>query len=167
MARNPGRTALYRLFDRSGRLLYIGVTHDPEARWVQHSSKKEWWALVAERAVVWHDSRREAERAELAAIAAEQPAYNVVGTTAVKVTAVIGKAPTRPIRVDLTDWGVFGEATNAMDTDRSAAFRAFMEWYLHKPGSKAPVRPNKAVVEAARETYLKKEAAKETEEGQA
>lgn len=77
------------------------------------------------------------------------------------------KTPTRPIRVDLTDWGVFGEATNAMDTDRSAAFRAFMDWYLHKPGSKTPTRPNKAVVEAAREAYLKKEAAKQAEEGQA
>ncbi len=76
------------------------------------------------------------------------------------------KTPTRPIRVDLTDWGIFGEATNAMGTDRSAAFRAFMDWYLYKPGSKAPVRPNKAAVEAAREAFLKKEAAKKTE-GQA
>ncbi|MBL3664507.1 hypothetical protein JL475_00405 [Streptomyces sp. M2CJ-2] len=80
------------------------------------------------------------------------------------------KTPTRPIRVDLTDWGVFGEATNAMGTDRSAAFRAFMEWYLHKPGTKAPTRPNKAAVEAAREAHLKKEAekaaqAKEAQDG--
>jgi hypothetical protein len=70
------------------------------------------------------------------------------------------KNPTRPIRVDLTDWGVFGEATNAMGTDRSAAFRAFMDWYLHKPGTKAPIRPSKAVVEAARVAHLKKEAEK-------
>ncbi|WP_432130610.1 hypothetical protein [Streptomyces tendae] len=74
------------------------------------------------------------------------------------------KTPTRPIRVDLTDWGVFGEATNAMDTDRSAAFRAFMEWYLHKPGSKAPTRPSKAVAEAAREAFLRKQAEKVAQE---
>ncbi len=77
------------------------------------------------------------------------------------------KTPTRPIRVDLTDWGVFGEATNAMDTDRSATFRAFMDWYLHKPGSRAPARPSKTVVEAAREAFHEKEAAKKAEEGQA
>ncbi|MEV4784021.1 hypothetical protein AB0K53_00955 [Streptomyces tuirus] len=73
------------------------------------------------------------------------------------------KTPTRPIRVDLTDWGVFGEATNAMDTDRSAALRAFMDWYLHKPGSKAPTRPSKAVVEAARAAHREKTAAKEAD----
>ena len=75
------------------------------------------------------------------------------------------KNPTRPIRVDLTEWGVFGEAANAMDSDRSAALRAFMDWYLHKPGSKAPTRPSKAVIEAARAEYLKKQATKEEQDG--
>jgi hypothetical protein len=70
------------------------------------------------------------------------------------------KTPTRPIRVDLTEWGVFGEATNAMGSDRSAEFRAFMDWYLHKPGSKTPTRPSKAAVEAARAEYERKEAEK-------
>lgn len=74
------------------------------------------------------------------------------------------KNPTRPIRVDLTEWGVFGEATNAMDSDRSASLRAFMDWYLHKPGSKAPTRPSRAVVDTAREAYLKKEAEKAARE---
>jgi len=74
------------------------------------------------------------------------------------------KNPTRPIRVDLTDWGVFGEAANAMDSDRSAALRAFMDWYLHKPGAKAPNRPSKAVVEAARAEYLRKQAEKEAQD---
>lgn len=75
------------------------------------------------------------------------------------------KTPTRPIRVDLADWGVFGEAANGMDTDRSAALRAFMDWYLHKPGSKAPARPSKADVEEARAAYLKKESEKAAHEG--
>ncbi|MGW2861932.1 hypothetical protein [Streptomyces sp. NPDC001205] len=74
------------------------------------------------------------------------------------------KTPTRPIRVDLTDWGVFGEAANAEGTDRSAALRAFMDWYLHKPGSKTPTRPTKAAVEEARAAYLKKEAEKAARE---
>ena len=75
------------------------------------------------------------------------------------------KTPTRPIRVDLAEWGVFGEATNAMDSDRSAALRAFMDWYLHKPGSRAPTRPSKAAVEAAHAEYLRKQAEKEQQDG--
>ena len=55
------------------------------------------------------------------------------------------KTPTRPIRVDLDEWADFGKATAAMGTDRSAAFRAFMAWYLHKPGAKLPKRPDRDV----------------------
>lgn len=54
------------------------------------------------------------------------------------------KTPTRPIRVDLDEWADFGRATAAMDTDRSAAFRAFMAWYLHKPGAVMPKRPERS-----------------------
>lgn len=75
------------------------------------------------------------------------------------------KNPTRPIRVDLDEWGVFGEAANAMDSDRSASLRAFMDWYLHKPGSKAPTRPSRAAVDAARAEYLRKQAEKEAHNG--
>ncbi|MFE3577864.1 hypothetical protein [Streptomyces vinaceus] len=56
------------------------------------------------------------------------------------------KTPTRPIRVDLEDWADFGEAATAMGTDRSAAFRAFMHWYLHRPGAKLPPRPTSSVI---------------------
>lgn len=76
------------------------------------------------------------------------------------------KTPTRPIRVDLTEWGIFGEAANAQDSDRSAMLRAFMDWYLHKPGSKTPTRPTKAAVEAARAEFQRKEAEKAAKEGQ-
>jgi predicted GIY-YIG superfamily endonuclease len=31
------RTALYRLRDADGRLLYIGIAKDPERRWKHHS----------------------------------------------------------------------------------------------------------------------------------
>ncbi|MER6778476.1 MULTISPECIES: hypothetical protein [unclassified Streptomyces] len=54
------------------------------------------------------------------------------------------KNPTRPIRVDLGDWADFGEAAKSMGTDRSAALRAFMHWYLRKPGAKLPTRPQVA-----------------------
>lgn len=53
------------------------------------------------------------------------------------------KTPTRPVRVDLDEWAEFGKAAAAMGTDRSAAIRAFMAWYIHKPGAKPVKRPDR------------------------
>jgi hypothetical protein len=141
MARHQGRTALYRLYDAAGRLLYVGVSHKPDVRWGQHSEEKEWWPQVDRRAIEWHDSRGSAERAELLAIADERPAYNVVGTPLVTVSSTHGRTPVRPIRVDAELWDDFGKAATASDTDRSAALRAFMAWYARRPGAKLPARP--------------------------
>lgn len=141
MAKHPGRTALYRLLDKDGRLLYIGVSHKPDVRWGQHSESKSWWSEVDQRKVEWHDTRAAAERAELAAIAAERPMYNVVGTVAATVNNLGGKTPTRPIRVDLSLWAAFGDVTASQGTDRSATLRAFMAWYLRRPGAELPERP--------------------------
>jgi hypothetical protein len=143
MPKTPGRTALYRLFDQHGCLLYIGISHKPDVRWGQHSEQKPWWPAVDRRVVEWHETRAAAEKAEVAAIAAEKPLHNKAGTPAFKVSPVAGKTPTRPIRVDLDTWAEFGAATGSMGTDRSAALRSFMDWYLHKPGSRTPTRPSK------------------------
>lgn len=74
------RTALYRLFDSSGRLLYVGITFNPSDRWRGHSSTKSWWRDVARREVEWHETRSAAERKEAAAIFTEKPLYNVAGS---------------------------------------------------------------------------------------
>ncbi|WP_284576666.1 GIY-YIG nuclease family protein [Streptomyces sp. 2P-4] len=74
------RTALYRLTDAGGRLLYIGITTDPDARFKKHEGTAPWWPLVTKRALEWHPSRPEAERAELLAIGTEEPLYNRAGS---------------------------------------------------------------------------------------
>lgn len=71
-----GRTALYRVFDENGRLLYIGIAGNPDARFGQHSSTKIWWKDVAERKVEWHATREDAEAAERVAIQDERPIWN-------------------------------------------------------------------------------------------
>lgn len=43
MPKHPGRTALYRLYAKRKRLLYVGISHNPDVRWGQHSLKKAWW----------------------------------------------------------------------------------------------------------------------------
>lgn len=78
MTQTALRTALYRLFDVDRQLLYVGIGFDPAARWRAHAVEKDWWHLVADKVVTWHDSREAAEVAEAEAILAERPRFNVV-----------------------------------------------------------------------------------------
>ncbi|MFM9461254.1 hypothetical protein ACKI1K_00155 [Streptomyces scabiei] len=70
--------ALYRFYDRSGVLLYVGVTNDTQVRWYDHSRVKPWWPTVARKRIEWLPTRADAERAEAAAIAAENPLWNIM-----------------------------------------------------------------------------------------
>jgi predicted GIY-YIG superfamily endonuclease len=72
----PERTALYRLYDANGKLLYVGITNDTERRWSDHSSDKSWWPDVTERTVEWFATRPAAEAAEIQAIKTEKPRRN-------------------------------------------------------------------------------------------
>jgi predicted GIY-YIG superfamily endonuclease len=72
------RTALYRLYDESGYLLYVGITNDTKVRWSYHARQKAWWPEVHRRAVEWKLTRAEAETAEAGAIGRENPRWNVI-----------------------------------------------------------------------------------------
>ncbi|MGW2010939.1 GIY-YIG nuclease family protein [Streptomyces nigrescens] len=67
---------MYRLCDKQGRLLYVGIAYDPDARWAQHAAVTRWWRDVADKYVEWYETRAEAERAEIVAIRYERPIYN-------------------------------------------------------------------------------------------
>lgn len=73
-----GSTALYRLYDAHGALLYVGITSDPERRWKQHAIERAdtWWPQVARRSVEWVGTRTAAEEAEVKAITEERPLHN-------------------------------------------------------------------------------------------
>jgi hypothetical protein len=75
-----GRTALYRLFDADGALLYVGVSDNPRGRWNAHATEKPWWHEVADRKVIWLETRDEALAKETRAICDEHPRYNILGT---------------------------------------------------------------------------------------
>lgn len=72
---------LYRFYDRSDHLLYVGITNNPAARFKQHEHGKDWWDQVASITLERHESRQALMDAEREAIVAEQPAYNVVHNT--------------------------------------------------------------------------------------
>lgn len=70
------RTALYRIYDKAERLLYVGISLNPEVRVRQHS-RHPWWAEVTEVTVEWFDGREAAKDAEWNAIADEDPVHNI------------------------------------------------------------------------------------------
>lgn len=86
------RTALYRFYDASDVLLYIGITGDVETRWNNHA-RKRWWPEVARKAVEWHEERDAAEVCEKAAIKAEKPLYNIAHVPERRVRREVGPPP--------------------------------------------------------------------------
>lgn len=78
MTQTAPPTAVYRHFDACGRLLYVGSTSDPEARWKQHQRQSGWVmaGLVDSVTIEWWPSRAAARTAERAAIRNENPIYN-------------------------------------------------------------------------------------------
>lgn len=75
-------TALYRLYDADGALLYVGIAYNTKARMEQHAREQGWWAEVSRRTVRLYASRNEAAEAEEAAIESERPRHNVARSTA-------------------------------------------------------------------------------------
>jgi hypothetical protein len=70
-------TSLYRFYDSTGTLLYIGITAQGQGRWYQHQSEKAWWPEVSRATVEHFPDRPSAASAEVDAITAEGPMHNV------------------------------------------------------------------------------------------
>ena len=70
-------TAVYRLYDASDVLLYVGISRNPEWRFRDHASQKPWWPQVARKTIAWCDSKNAALQAEARAIDSEGPAHNI------------------------------------------------------------------------------------------
>jgi hypothetical protein len=78
--KESGETAVYRLSDESGRLLYVGMGRNPLNRWAAHADLHAWWPEVTTFDVAWYDSREEAAAEERRALRHDDPAYNIHGT---------------------------------------------------------------------------------------
>lgn len=71
--------ALYRHFDASGALLYVGVCLDVVDRLGKHKHRSEWFTEIRTITIEWYPSKAEAEAAEDRAITEERPRYNMAG----------------------------------------------------------------------------------------
>lgn len=69
---------LYRFYNATGQLLYVGITMNPPQRFKSHGGGKEWWSQVAGITVESYNSRADLEGAERRAIQVERPLYNIV-----------------------------------------------------------------------------------------
>lgn len=74
----PARTTtLYRFFNADGALLYVGISVELAQRLRAHSRTQPWWEEVATTTTEQYPSTRAAQNAEVRAIVAERPRYNV------------------------------------------------------------------------------------------
>lgn len=111
---HPGRTAVYRFYDRRGALLYIGITNSPRHRFAQHADPRDgrpWWGQVDESrtTIEWYSTRNQALRVEEHSIKSELPMHNKVHHPAWGGTHV-GERPTdrvaRPIALAVVCGGL-------------------------------------------------------------
>ena len=69
---------LYRHYDVDKVLLYVGISMDAAKRTAKHSRSSDWFKRVRVITLEHFESRAEAERAEVAAIVKEKPAFNII-----------------------------------------------------------------------------------------
>lgn len=81
------RTALYRHYDAAGRLAYVGITANLEARNNAHKVQSAWFGDVAFTKVEWLDCREHAAALERVAIQFEKPMHNVANANVVQESA--------------------------------------------------------------------------------
>ena len=72
-----GQAYLYRHYDETGALLYVGISNHVGRRTDDHAKHSGWFERIAKIDVKRFDSRSEALSAERTAIVAEAPLYNV------------------------------------------------------------------------------------------
>lgn len=70
---------VYRAFDATGRLLYVGCTADVEARLRAHTDGSPWFLFHADVTLEHFDSYDDALEAEAFAILTEHPRWNMKG----------------------------------------------------------------------------------------
>ena len=68
---------LYRFFNSTGQLLYIGITMNPPQRFKEHRDSKDWWTEVAGITVENYPNRTALAEAERRAIKVERPRHNI------------------------------------------------------------------------------------------
>jgi len=75
---------LYRHFDKSGNLLYVGISMSVLNRIAQHERSSKWFSNIDHISIQKFESRALAEKAEQIIIKAEKPFHNIVYKNKIK-----------------------------------------------------------------------------------
>jgi predicted GIY-YIG superfamily endonuclease len=111
MSQHTPPTSLYRMYDSSQRLLYVGITSRGPRRWREHMASKAWWDEVATVSVEHFPLRSDAASAEQWAIRNERPLYNVAHAGSVSGCCGESHPPLDPRFDDATHYDLLGIAT--------------------------------------------------------
>jgi len=111
---NGRRHVLYRFFDQSDVLLYVGITVDPTARFKKHRGDKPWWDQIDHIGLEHFATREEALEAERKAIKSEEPLHNIVHNQMIDGHFDYGQIPLGCTIV----YGMFGIDHQSSEHDR-------------------------------------------------
>lgn len=114
--------ALYRFFDASGALLYIGITANPSERLRQHSKEKPWWHTITHISLECFPDKHSVLTAEREAILAEKPRHNIVHNRGGTTTPAVVLERVLPVQVG--DWAALGLTTGECHVGEVAALDA-------------------------------------------
>lgn len=89
---------LYRYFDKSGDLLYVGISVSAVARMAQHKATADWFEQAARIEIEKAGSLEEALKKERDAIKAECPKFNIRSSSLKKVGPVTQRPTLKQIR---------------------------------------------------------------------
>lgn len=137
---------LYRCFDASGDLLYIGRSKNWSSRWLSHRSISHWSRQVTRIEIKRFDSLTESIEAETEAIKNERPRFNVLHNRKTKI-------PKPKIdRVGITVDQVIEHCGGKSEAARRLGFtlQTFRNWRKHGIPARAQI-----VIESLTEGKLK------------
>lgn len=83
---------LYRHFDATGVLLYVGISLSAINRLKEHKVGSHWFESIKQVSIETFPTRSEALLAEKKAISAENPKHNIQGRRSLKIEEAIAKA---------------------------------------------------------------------------
>ena len=86
--RHDGPSAVYRLYDAAGGLLYVGITMRGFARMTEHHKAADWFPLVERATFEHYPSRFAAAVRETEVIATENPTHNIVRPEFLLISAI-------------------------------------------------------------------------------
>ena len=107
---------LYRHFDSSGALLYVGISVSTPARLAQHRDSSEWFSRIDKITICHFETVADARNAEREAIATERPMFNCMWRASSLVRPDHG-SPVTPENV-IRHYGGERQAADALQVTR-------------------------------------------------